>query len=160
MLPQAQHGREKCPIPPPPPSIDPMATQEDGDFVLCCVVLCCVVLCCVVLCCVVLCCVVLCCVVLCCVVLCCVVLCCGSEQWEHAKVVQQLLDHFWTYDTMYPKTAGSAVRSTPSAHAKSVTLASRGASECHNMEESPCRCGKEDKEWTPTSFHEQARAGV
>ena len=46
-----------------PPPVHPMATQEDGDFVLCCVVLCCVVLCCVVLCCVVLCCIVLCCVV-------------------------------------------------------------------------------------------------
>ena len=31
-------------------SVHPMATQEDGDFVLCCVVLCCVVSCCVVLC--------------------------------------------------------------------------------------------------------------
>ena len=86
-----QHRGQKYPFPfmccvntspilmrkiPSPPSFYPMATQEDGYLVLCCVVLCCVVLCCVVLCCVVLCCVVLCCVVLCCVVLCCVVLCC------------------------------------------------------------------------------------
>ena len=57
VLTQAQHGGEKV----TPPFVHPMATQEDEDFVLCCVVLCCVVLCCVVLCCVVLCCVVLCC---------------------------------------------------------------------------------------------------
>ena len=88
--------------------------------VLCCVVLCCVVLFCVVLCCVVLCCVVLCCVVLCCVVLCCFVLCCVGLccvvlclQWRHAKVVQQLLDHLCTYDILYPKTAGSVIRSNP-----------------------------------------------
>ena len=77
-----------------------MATHEPADFVLCCVVLCCVVLCSVVLCCV----------VLCCVVLCCVVLC---LQWRHAKVVQQLLDHLCTYDILYPKTAGSVIRSNP-----------------------------------------------
>ena len=106
--------------------------------VLCCVVLCCVVLCCVVLCCAVLCCVVsccavlccvccvvlgcvvLCCVVLCCVVLCCFVLCCVGLccvvlclHRRHAKVVQQLLDHLCTYDILYPKTAGSVIRSNP-----------------------------------------------
>ena len=107
---QAQHGPEKY----PPPPLSPL-WQHTNPQILCCVVLCCVVLCCVVLCCVVLCCVVLCCVVLRCVVLCCVVLCCFvlCLQWRHAKVVQQLLDHLCTYDILYPKTAGSVIRSNP-----------------------------------------------